>query len=75
MTNTYKLKGRITEKGYSLKSFAEALHMSRPCLRSRLNGTTDFRVSEIERICDILGIANGDIGIYFFCTSVPNLAT
>ena len=71
MTNTYKLKGRITEKGYNLKSFAEAVNMSRPCLRSRLNGNTDFRVSEIERICDTLGIPNGEIGIYFFAPVSP----
>ncbi len=66
MTNTNKLKGRIAEMGYTLSSFSEAVGISRPCLRKRINGLADFKVSEIERVCAVLKIEKTDIGDYFF---------
>lgn len=75
MTNSNKLKGRITEKGFTLSSFAEAVHISRPCLRKRINGQADFKVSEIEKICDLLDISHSDMCSYFFTSEVPNMET
>lgn len=66
MTNIPKLKGRIVEKGFTLTSFAEAMKMSRPTLRSRLNGNTEFRVNEIDLVKTILDISSAEIDLYFF---------
>lgn len=71
MTNTNKLKGRITEKGYTLSSFADALGISRPSLRKRINGKTDFKVSEIEDVCKLLSISQNEMCSYFFSSAVP----
>ena len=75
MTNTSKLKGRITEKGYNLTSFSEAVHISRPCLRKRINGLADFKASEIEKICEVLEISRSDMCSYFFTVNVPKMET
>lgn len=75
MTNTGKLKGRITEMGFSLSSFAEAVHLSRPCLRMKLSGQSDFRASEIEKICVLLDIPHSEVCSYFFTAVVPKMET
>lgn len=75
MTNTNKLKGRIVEKGYNLSSFSCAVKMSRPCLRHRLNGISEFKVSEIERICKLLDISCEELSEYFFINNVPKTNT
>ena len=75
MTNSLKLKGRITEKGFNLTSFAEAVHISRPALRKRINGQADFKASEIEKICAVLEISRSDMCSYFFTVDVPKMET
>ena len=75
MTNTNKLKGRMAEKGYNLTELSEAVHLSRPSLRKKINGDVDFKVSEIERLCDALEIKRGEVVGYFFATSVPKMET
>lgn len=71
MTNINKLKGRIVEKGYSMSSFSEAVHISRPALRRRLTGIASFRASEIETVCRLLDIPRRDLTTYFFVDSCP----
>lgn len=51
-----KLKGKIVEAGFSQRSLASALGMSKNTLNSKVNGKTPFNTIEIERICKILGI-------------------
>ena len=75
MTNSNKLKGRMVEMGYNISSFSEALHISRPCLRKKINGQSDFRVSEIEKVCSVLSIPTTEIGVYFFTIDVPKMET
>lgn len=75
MTNTSKLRGRIAEKGYTLTKLSEAVNISRPCLRSKINGSSDFKVSEIERICSVLEISMLDVGDFFFSVDVPKMET
>lgn len=76
MTNTNKLRGRMAEKGfYSLSAFAKAVDISRPCLRKRLSGRSDFRASEIERVCTVLDITKDEISSYFFSPNVPKTET
>lgn len=72
MTNSNKLKGRIIEMGYTLSSFSDALSISRPSFRKKVNGLTDFKASEIEKICVLLEIQHSDIGNYFFYELCPH---
>lgn len=75
MTNTRKLKGRMAEKEYSLTLLAERMHISRPALRAKINGLSEFKVSEIENVCYLLEIKPSDMQQYFFAANVPTLET
>ena len=61
-----KLKGKIVEKCGSQKSFAEKLGIAECTLTSKLMGYTYFTQDEILRSCDILGIGQDEIFLYFF---------
>lgn len=71
MTNSNKLKGRIIEMGYTITGFSDAAKISRPCFRNKINGRSEFKASEIERICNLLEIPHTEIGDYFFAPTVP----
>ena len=75
MTNTSKLRGKMAEKGYTLSDLSKAVNLSRPCLRKKINGDVDFRVSEIERVCSALDIKRGEVIGYFFASDVPKMET
>lgn len=51
-----KLKGKIAEAGYSQRSLAAELGISKNTLNSKVNGKTPFNTVEIELICKKLGI-------------------
>lgn len=71
MTNTSKLKGKIAEKGYTISSLAQKMHISRPTLRSRINNISDFKSCEILKMQQILDISMDELNIYFFYGSCP----
>ena len=54
-----KLKGKIVEAGYSQRSLALELGMSKNTLNSKVNGKIPFNTVEIEHICEKLGIHDG----------------
>lgn len=51
-----KLKGKIAEAGYSQRSLAEKLGISKNTLNAKVLGKTPFNTLEIEKICKALGI-------------------
>lgn len=53
---TNKLKGKIIEAGYSQRSLAKELGMSKNTLNSKVNGKSPFNTVEIEMVCKVLGI-------------------
>lgn len=54
-----KLKGKIVEAGYSQRSLAAEIGMSKNTLNSKINGKKPFNTVEIERLCEKLGIYDG----------------
>ncbi|MDD7260258.1 MAG: helix-turn-helix transcriptional regulator [Candidatus Faecousia sp.] len=56
--STNKLKGKIAEAGFSQRSLANALGMSKNTLNSKVNGKTPFNTVEIQQICEKLGITD-----------------
>lgn len=56
---TNKLKGKIAEAGYSQRSLAKELGMSKNTLNSKVNGKIPFNTLEIERLCEKLRIYDG----------------
>ena len=59
-----KLKGRMTEMGYTRPEFAKAMGLNYQSLNRRLNGTTDFTLTELVTISKLLNIT--DPALYFF---------
>lgn len=75
MVNVFKLKGKITEHGYNLQTFAKELGMTPQTLTSKLNGDGFFNTKQIERITTVLQIPNREIPAYFFISDVPKTET
>ncbi len=73
MTNTRFLKSKIIIKGYKVAELAGILGISVVSLRNKINNRTPFKVTEITKLCEILGIKDKDS--YFFSPCVDETAT
>lgn len=63
-----KLKGKIAEAGFTQRSLAKALGMSKNTLNSKVNGKTPFNTLEIQKICALLHIQeNAEKADIFLC--------
>lgn len=61
-----KIKARLVEKGLKQSDLAKRLGISLPALNRKLNGISDFRLSELEEIAKILDINEHQYKDYFF---------
>ncbi len=61
-----KLKGKLTEKGYTREKFAEAIGISAVALYRRMKGEQDFKQTEIKKAAELLDINGDEITAYFF---------
>lgn len=59
-----KVKGRMREKGLTQAIVAKQLGLSAQAFSNKINGKTDFKLSELEALCKILEIS--DPSAYFF---------
>lgn len=71
--NYNKLRGRIIEKYSTIGKFADALGITFESLSKKLNNKVAFSQKEIKRICELLEIADGEVGVYFFTLEVQNI--
>lgn len=58
MTNSALLKKKIKEKGVKLGFLVEKLNTSYRWLNKKINNEKDFTASEIDTLCEVLGIAD-----------------
>ena len=65
-----KLKLKIKEVFDTQAAFAEAMQMSKTALNQRLNGSVEWKTSEIAKACDLLHIPLTDAHLYFFARKV-----
>ncbi len=54
--NKAKLEGRIAECGYNLTTFAKAINMPYATLYRKVNGDTEFTISEAIAVCNALNL-------------------
>ncbi len=52
-----KLKGVLAEKSLNQKYLARLLNLSPVTINQKINGTLEFTYTEVETICDDLGIS------------------
>lgn len=64
--NFSKLRGLIKEKVNRQDILARKIGISPASLSSKLNGQTEFTLSEITRIIKVLDIPKNEISTYFF---------
>ena len=67
-----KLIGLIIEKFGSRKAFAAEMHMSGESLSKKLNNHRCFDQREITLACDLLGIPENEVSVYFFTLKVQS---
>lgn len=60
-TEVCRLKGAIVGAGYSIKTVAEKLDMTRMTLSNKVNGRTDFTRREMEALARILGVTPSEL--------------
>lgn len=65
-----KLCGLIVEKYGTQANFARALGISERSLSLKLTGKRPWKQPQISRACELLGIADNEIQLYFFAIIV-----
>lgn len=58
MTDTYRLKKIIDSSGFRIDHIAKELNLSRQGLYNKINNRYEFKTSEVEKICKLLGISS-----------------
>ncbi len=64
--NVLKLKGRMVEKGMTVKSLAEKISVDRATLYRKLNKSESITVGEMQRIKDVLELSRTEASEIFF---------
>ena len=64
VTATNKLKSKMVEAGITQAELARLLGISAQSMNYKINNKSEFKVSEIEAVADVLKIVNKDE--YFF---------
>ena len=76
MTNSELLTSIINEKGIKLSFLKDALNISYPTLKRKINNQSPFTAEEIDIICDKLNITSlklkNDIFFYSWCWQIFN---
>lgn len=65
-----KLYGLIVEKYGTQAKFAKALGISERSLSLKLTGKRPWKQPQISRSCELLGISDIDLQLYFFTIKV-----
>lgn len=65
-----KLRGLAREKGKTQESIAAMIGVKEGTYSQKINNNSEFRQSEILRICDLLDIPPEQIHTYFFTAEV-----
>lgn len=68
--NANELKGKIASNGMNVRSFCEQFHFNRSTFDRKLNGLSDFKRSEIERIIHALSLTPEELRNIFFADQV-----
>ena len=58
MTDVELLEEKVRQSGLKRTHIAKMLNISRACLYQKLKGLSEFSVSEVSTLCDLLGISD-----------------
>lgn len=71
--NHSKLRGKIKEVFGTQEAFADAMGISTTSLSAKLNGSVEFKLSEVVQAVKILQLEEKDIAVYFFTLEAQEL--
>ena len=63
--NFRKLRGIIIEKYYSQREFAKKMGWSERTMSLKMNNKRPWKQQDIKKACELLGIEDEDVEIYF----------
>lgn len=68
MTNTTLLRMKIDESGYKLRFIAQQLGITYQGFLKKLNNETEFKVSEVKILTDLLKLTPDEVNKIFFAS-------
>lgn len=66
MTNSLKLRAKITEKGYTVETLAIAIGMHKATLYRKINAMQRFTIKEAYDIAIVLELTESELNEIFF---------
>lgn len=66
MTDTNKLKDMVSNKGLKYSFLAKEMGITTYCLRMKIENKTEFKTSEVQKMCELLDIKDVDIMCMIF---------
>ena len=66
MANTDMIRAYIQDSGYKMQHIARAMEISPNALNQKLQGKTQFKLSEAERLSTMLGLSMAERDACFF---------
>lgn len=75
MVNTNLFKAALVRNGMNTQDLAERIGMLRQSLSYRINNIVEFRISEVEKISQILGLSLEEKNLIFFANQVDESPT
>ena len=76
MTDTKRLREIVNESGLKYQFIAEKMGLSRFGLMKKIENETEFKTSEVEKLCEILHIDSVEERMeIFFAKTVENKTT
>ena len=67
-----KLRGKIKEVFDTQEAFAEAMGFSKTALYKRLQDEVEWKMCEVAKACDLLGIPFAEAPVYFNPQSIDS---
>lgn len=64
--NEMELRGEMVKHGFTMAKLAEAIGIGKKAMWNKLTGKSDFKQSEIKKICSVLNLDNDQIIAIFF---------
>lgn len=68
--NGVMLVDKIRDRGLKLGFVAERIGITRSCLSLKIGGKTEFRLSEVSKLAELLDLCDGEIISIFFTSRV-----
>lgn len=70
MVNTNLLKSEIAKKGLIQSDVAKKIGVSHQSFNYKLHNKTEFKVDEVNRVCEVLDIPKDRLGEIFFAKGI-----